>query len=242
MTVLFLASLDTSSTIFWLFAYLLQHPQWLSKVQAEVFTFLAHSSCDKDDLPSSMAAQLSGLPLSAWESPHTFPVLDLCIQETLRLVISGTLLRRNMGDAATIDGRTIRHGEYAVLMTDNLHFNTEIYDQPYRFVPDRDLSAATERGSFVGWGSGKLRCSVLLDYLFTLSAAAGVHACAGRRYAQFLIKAVIVVVLGQYKLDLKLGEDALPGILPGIQRNLSYSSIGDPVEEIQFSYARHRFV
>ena len=156
MTVLLLASFDTSKCVFWLFAYLLQHPYWLARVQTEVFDVLSQLSCDPHNLSNSMLTTLSEAPLAFWESTERLQALDLCLQETLRLVANGTLLRRNISGDVTINERTIRHGEYAVVMTDNLHLNPDIYDQPYRFVPDRDQTIALNRGSFVGWGSGKL--------------------------------------------------------------------------------------
>ena len=154
MTVLLLASFDASKCVFWLFAYLLQHPPWMERVQAEVFAFLNNHSCTAQNDPSSFAASLSSVPLSMWEVSTHFPALELCLQETLRLVVNGALLRRNVSSNVTVRGHTIRHGEYTVLMTENLHFDSNIYEEPYRFLPDRNQSIATARESFVGWGRG----------------------------------------------------------------------------------------
>ena len=114
-----------------------------------------------------LASLLARIPLAEWESPGRFQSLDLCLRETMRLVANGTLPRRNVGEEITVDGHTIRHDEFVLLMTENLHFDESVYDEPMRFMPDRDLTVAEARGSFVGWGRGMLLVSSRNAFTFT---------------------------------------------------------------------------
>lgn len=248
-SILLMASLDTSKSVFWLFsesnylisrllyslvtAYLVQHPVWLAKVETEVANFITargRSRCQ------SLEDTLNEVMLRDWENADNFPVLDMCFREVLRLVVNGTLPRRNTGGSVIINGRTIRQGEYCLVLTENLHFDPEIYPEPLRFVPDRELSTTTSPEVFVGWGRGE---PTLLDVdAYLTEYIAGVHACMGRRFAQVLVRAIVVVVLGQLSLDLEPSDSRMPGIVPGILRTLSSSSVADPDEMIRFAYMR----
>jgi cytochrome P450 len=81
--------------------------------------------------------------------------LDKCITETVRLTANGAFARRNMGPDVVIDGRPIRTGDFALVMTGDVNLDPRLYVDPLRFDPDRDLSMASRSPhGFLGFGAG----------------------------------------------------------------------------------------
>lgn len=58
------------------------------------------------DTKAPLSDQLSYVPLEAWETG--FPVLDLCLRESIRLNLPGTAFRQN------ISGRDIKIGDEVI--------------------------------------------------------------------------------------------------------------------------------
>ena len=76
----------------WLTAYVLSNPDIKSQVQKEFEALLESSSASPSE---PLATRIAGVPIEAWEMQ--LPVLDKCIRETIRLSITGVLLRKNVG-------------------------------------------------------------------------------------------------------------------------------------------------
>jgi cytochrome P450 len=122
-------------------------------VRSEIADFLTkHASSPTGS--ESWADQLGEIPITAWESE--LPSLEKCILETVRLTgVDGALARRNMGEDLVVDKQTIRHGDFVLLLTGNVHLDPRLYPEPRSFIPDRDMSAAAEVPvGWLGFGSG----------------------------------------------------------------------------------------
>lgn len=83
--------------------YLARSPEWLSKARTEITSVLAAHTVR----PSApLSEQLADILFEAWESE--FPMLDLCLKDTIRLHLQGAALRRN------ISGKTEMVGHEAI--------------------------------------------------------------------------------------------------------------------------------
>jgi len=156
---LFAGLLNSGINVAWVVVYLANSPEWLSKARAEVQA-AATKYCKDQSLP--LTEQLTQLPVEAWESE--FPVLDLCLKDSIRLQLLGSALRKN------ISGKEIELGNGEVIPPDafvayhlgDVHLNPSIYSEPEkwdpsRYLPDRAEDKKMPHG-YVGWGSGRHPC------------------------------------------------------------------------------------
>lgn len=128
--------------------HICHHTAWRDRIQAEVDAFIAAHKVEGTTVSESLAA----LPFETWEK--SLSTIDLCLQETLRLVGNAAIIRRNMGEDVIIAGRTIHRGEYAMYMTADAHLNETIFPDPSVFNPQRDFGKPSD-GFFLAWGAGE---------------------------------------------------------------------------------------
>lgn len=137
----------------WNIVYVGMHPEWKAKVKAEVDALLNQYTSNPSD---SLHKRLAAIPVSAWEDE--MPVFDSVIRETLRLVLTGTALRRNVVDNIDVSGYTIGKGDFIAYNIADVHLNPDIYSQPNSFDPARFGPGRDEdkKGTFtyLGWGAG----------------------------------------------------------------------------------------
>ncbi|KAG8406024.1 hypothetical protein J3458_021367 [Metarhizium acridum] len=175
----FVAGLTTTTfTCSWLVLFLGRHEEWKRRCRQEIDQVLAKHRESSVQTPNDI---LKSLSLQEWES--CFPVVGICLRETLRLQLPGTMFRRN---ASGIDvpigssGEVIPNGAYAAYAVADVHLNPELYPEPHEFNPGRYLDSPKthpeEAHSYLGWGSGR-------------------HVCAGMRLAKLLITMVTVHLL-----------------------------------------------
>jgi cytochrome P450 len=136
------------------------HPEWKGKVREEVDGVVAKYRTNPGQSPADV---LDTLTLDAWE--NDFPLIDLCLRESIRLGIPGTSFRKNSTGADLPIGKTgevIPKGAFAVYLVDDMHVNAEIYTDPLTFDPGRYLPDRAEDKkqphAFLGWGSGRHPC------------------------------------------------------------------------------------
>ncbi|KAG6860941.1 hypothetical protein C0995_005771 [Termitomyces sp. Mi166 len=192
--------INTGMNVCWNLLYLGMNPEWREKVYAEVQALLTHHS---DALPSQPLHQrLASIPMQAWEDE--MPVLDSVIRETLRVVATGTLLRRNLGKDVEIEGSTIRRGDFLAFSSADVHHNPEIYPEPLLFDPGRyDEGRGEDKKvplGYVGWGAGR-------------------HPCAGMRIAKLEMKLVLALIFAGYKFEIVDAAGKLPSVLPRPDKN-----------------------
>ncbi|KIJ32245.1 hypothetical protein M422DRAFT_184762, partial [Sphaerobolus stellatus SS14] len=202
----------SSSMMFpWLMTWLMEHPEWARKVQQEVDEFVQTNSHGK---PETLLKNLSHTSLETWEDG--LQTIDLCLRETLRLAMINAVPRRNMGADLKIGDNVIRTGEFALYLTEDVHFDPELYPEPYRFNPARNYDHEQEH-TFLGWGVGP-------------------HACIGQRLGKLLMKMTTTLVLYQFSFEVidKNNRDPKQASIP--KRRLF--GIGEPEDLILFRYRR----
>jgi len=87
-------------------AYLAANRDWLARARVEVeAAYAAHTS---DDESLSPIERLMKLPLEGWE--RYFPVLDACLQESIRISALGAGFHRNLGPDVQIGDEVVSLG------------------------------------------------------------------------------------------------------------------------------------
>lgn len=88
-----------------------------------------------DESPSAtLSKRLGAIPVSGWEELST---LDVCIQETQRVTMTQSLIRRNMHEEIKVEGQVVRQGDYVVYPVHDFHVNPEYYPEPHKNDPGR---------------------------------------------------------------------------------------------------------
>jgi sterol 14-demethylase len=93
------------------------------------------------------------------------PTIDLVLRETIRLVVNGTVLRRNLpggsGESLKMSGGEVEvpSGGFLAYSLADAHMNARIYTNPGEFDPERFSPGREEDKqeaySFLGWGAGE---------------------------------------------------------------------------------------
>ena len=158
---LFAGLLNSGINAAWVMCYLATSPEWLAKAQNELRTTAAKYARD----PSApLRYQLDDVPLDAWEAE--FPVVDMCLRDSIRLNLLGTAMRRNISgkDIPTGNGKeVIPPGAFVTYATGDIHLDPEIYSNPLkwdpaRYLPERAEDKKKSIHGFVGWGVGRHPC------------------------------------------------------------------------------------
>ncbi|KAG8748888.1 hypothetical protein FRC12_013742 [Ceratobasidium sp. 428] len=162
----------------WLLIFLDQVPEWREKVIEELQALLKKHA-PLSDMYSSPAERFSAVPFEAWE--NEMPVFENCLRETIRLAFTLSALRRVTQGDLELGGERIRNGTFFVYPLSDTHQNPDIYPEPSKFNPGRFAEGQdkSQNHGFLGWGVGR-------------------HPCAGRRFAQFEIKAMLCMFLSSY--------------------------------------------
>uniref|UniRef100_A0A0D2YKP8 Cytochrome P450 6A1 n=2 Tax=Fusarium oxysporum TaxID=5507 RepID=A0A0D2YKP8_FUSOF len=160
---LFAGQLNTGVNAAWLLIYLATNKTWYNKIQKEVDSVLARHGVDQRRETCKIIDILSRFGLEEWISE--FPLIDLCLKETIRFQLPGTFCRKNTSDKSiTIVGsdEIIPKDAFAVYLTDNCHFNPDIYSEPLKWDPDRYATGRAEdkkgQYAYLGWGVGRHSC------------------------------------------------------------------------------------
>ncbi|CAN8102735.1 unnamed protein product [Discula destructiva] len=175
IAALFASYFNVGMAFVWIPLYVATNRVWYKKLQDEVAGVVEHHRTD----PSQQAWDvLSTLTLEAWEKE--FPVLQLCLHETLRFTNQTSMYRRNTSGRDIPIGKTgevIPPGAYVAYTMDEVQMDAKIYPDPETWNPGRYEGAQVSSGqedryTYVGWGGGR-------------------HLCAGLRFAK-LIEAIFI--------------------------------------------------
>ncbi|KAH7917327.1 cytochrome P450 [Leucogyrophana mollusca] len=184
---LFAAVTNSGNVLCWLLIYLEVHPAWKNRVRTEIQDFLeTSSSIQSQPSVAPIANIIANMGTEAMEAQT--PNLDLCINETLRMIFTGTFMRRNVAEDIFVSGTRIAHGTFLMYPTADLHFDPSIYPSPHSFRPDRWSPEAVEDRkkmgiTFLGWGAGR-------------------HVCVGKRTALLMMKMIVVLVMAGFEADI----------------------------------------
>ncbi|KDR74009.1 hypothetical protein GALMADRAFT_71675 [Galerina marginata CBS 339.88] len=182
LSVVFAGVINTGINSCWALVFLASHPEWKDKVKAEVNAIIEkHTNTLSSD---PLHKRLAAIPISVWEDE--MPVLETVIRETIRLILTGAALRRNVLEELTVAGGLIQKGDFVAYSVADAHLNPEIYTQPNEFDPARFGPGREEdkKGTFsyLGWGAGR-------------------HPCTGMKVAKLEIKVIMAVMLAGYDFD-----------------------------------------
>jgi len=141
--------------------------------------------------------RLAAIPISVWEDE--MPILDVVIRETIRLVVNGAALRRNVHEDLHMAGKTIPKGNFVTYPVFDAHLNSDIYTNPTKFDPDRFSpdreEDKKEKYAYLGWGAGR-------------------HPCTGMKVAKLEIKIIVALFVAAYEYDLVDSAGKYPASLP----------------------------
>lgn len=157
---LFAGLLNSGINAAWVMCYLATSPEWLAKTQDEVRQTAAKYARDPN---APLRQQLDDVPLEAWEAE--FPVIDMCLRDSIRLNLLGTAFRRNTSGRAIPTGNgdeVIPPDAFVTYATGDVHLDPEIYRDPLKWDPARHSPERAEdkkkTHAFIGWGVGRHPC------------------------------------------------------------------------------------
>ncbi|KAJ7090817.1 cytochrome P450 [Mycena belliarum] len=213
MTV-FVDHTNTGPALCWFLTFLCHHETWKAKAQAEIDAFVLSHGVHGVPLSEVLAS----LPFATWEK--SLPTIDLCLQESLRLVANAAIIRRNMGDNIDIAGNVISRGDYAMYMTADTHLNDTIFPEPDVFNPNRDFGKPSD-GFLLAWGTGS-------------------HPCLGQRLGKVTVKLITTLLLSAHRIEVIDSNGQLLKEVPKPQ--LSLFTIGRPEKNVFFRYEKRQDV
>lgn len=107
--------------------------------------------------------QLNQLPLGAWE--QGFPLIDMCLRESIRIQLLGTTFRKNISGRSIPTGtgdEVIPPGAFVTYAIADTHLDPDIYTDPMKWDPSRLLPDRAEdkkkTHAYLGWGAGRHPC------------------------------------------------------------------------------------
>ncbi|PFH61087.1 hypothetical protein XA68_18295 [Ophiocordyceps unilateralis] len=208
ISALFAGLINSTFNAAWILLYLAETAEWYDRVRAEVDAAVAKRRPRGSG--ETAAKTLTSLSLTDWETE--FPLIELAMRETIRIIGRGVCMRKNVSDKDIEigdSGLVIPKGAFAVCGLEDAHMDSGLYPDPDRWDPDRYMPGRDEdkQGphAYLGWGSG-------------------LHPCLGMRFAKLEIIITTVTMFAHYdfrRCDQFGHDDSMP--LPGLVR----SSIGE---------------
>jgi len=221
--MLFASVTNTGGVTCWLLLYLEANPAWKTRVQDEINQFVRSQCSQAVHFPGDcVGVSIAEVPITTLEQET--PTLDIVLQETLRLLLDGAFMRRNMGDELFVGKTRVKPGAFLMYHTGDLHLNPDIYPEPHRFDPERWLPEAAEQRqlqhglSFLGWGAAR-------------------HVCVGKKAATLMIRMIAVMVMATHKVTIL---DASGNRLSEVPRskNDRLFKVCRPSENVSMKYER----
>ncbi|GLB42444.1 putative cytochrome P450 [Lyophyllum shimeji] len=197
---IFAGVVNTGINSCWALLFLSFNKEWKAKVTAEVHALIqTHTDTSSSTSAEPLHKRLSAIPISVWEDE--MPIMDLVIRETLRLVLNGTVLRRNLAADVALagTGKVLPRGNFVAFPLSDVHLNPEIYADPAawdptRFMPGREEDRKVPFG-YLGWGAGR-------------------HPCTGMKVAKLEMKIIVALFLAGYEFDVVDAAGRFPERLP----------------------------
>ncbi|KAG5990627.1 hypothetical protein E4U54_004060 [Claviceps lovelessii] len=160
MAALFAGLINTGVNAAWILLYLGKNQEWYHKIRDEVDASVAKHRCSGRE---SRADVLGRLTMSEWE--HEFPLIDLCLRESIRLTMPGSTFRKNTSGKDVQIGNSdeiIPKDSFAIYPVADIHLNPDVYPDPHTWDPSRYLAERAEdkktSHAYIGWGTGLHPC------------------------------------------------------------------------------------
>jgi cytochrome P450 len=168
MTLLFAGHDTTSSTVTFLFYELARNRHKLAPLHAE-------QASELGDRPPAPAHLVSG-----------FPLLELAVDETLRMYPPAWIGPRRSVEPFELCGVRVPGGVLVNYCSWASHHLPDVFPEPERFRPERfsaEARAALPKGAYVPFGGGS-------------------RTCIGMRFGLLEVKAIAAAVLRRFELEL----------------------------------------
>lgn len=182
---LFAGQLNSGINAAWVQVHLARNPEWLARVRDEVDAAVARHRLEESQTPADV---LSKLTVDDWESE--FPLIDLCLRESIRMTLPGTAFRKNTSGRDIPVGNTgevIPAGAFAAYWPDEVHMDESLYPDPLRFDPGRYFENRAEdkkvQHGYLGWGAGR-------------------HPCLGMRFAKLEMAVITAYFVAMFDFEL----------------------------------------
>ncbi|KJZ77225.1 hypothetical protein HIM_03546 [Hirsutella minnesotensis 3608] len=164
---LFAGLINSAFSAAWILAYLTNNPEWYARIRNEIDAAVAkHRYSEQESAPKVLAR----LSMDDWETE--FPMVDLALRETIRVILQGSSMRKNVSgqDIPIGDtGQIIPKDHYAIYAIEDIHMDEQAYSNPREWDPERYFPGREEDKKlphgYLGWG-------------------AGLHPCLGMRFAK----------------------------------------------------------
>lgn len=145
----------SSGTASWVLIELLRHPEWMSRVVAEIDEVFG-----------------DGIPVT-YEALRKVPVLESVLKEVLRLHPPLIILMRKVLQDFSIGDITIPAGKFVCAAPAITHRIPDLFPEPERFDPERYSPERQEDKNLYAWqafGGGRHKCSGNAFALFQIKA------------------------------------------------------------------------
>ncbi|KAE8556026.1 hypothetical protein EYB25_000725 [Talaromyces marneffei] len=182
VSIIFIAPTNSRILMGQMLHNMASHQEWQEKVHAEI---KAAAKAHAKNPNAPLVEQLDSLPLDVWET--SFPTLDICFKEAIRMWVVFSMMRKNIGSTPIElpgSNEVIPAGSYAIYNTAEIHLNPELYPEPTKYKPERwlpgnDYYKKVTYG-FLGWGDGR-------------------HPCPGKRWAKLQSTITVAYALAGWK-------------------------------------------
>ncbi|KAM9720045.1 cytochrome P450 7A1 [Menidia menidia] len=221
VALLWASQANTLPATFWSLFYMIRSPDALKAANKEVQKVLEDSGQTVD--PSDPTLNLSRDQLD------NMPVLDSIIKEAMRLSSASMNVRVAKEDFLLhLDNKEayhIRKDDVIALYPPMLHYDPEIYEDPYEYKFDRFLDEKGQEKSTFHRSGRRLR-------YFYMPFGSGVTKCPGRFFAVYEIKQFLTLMLAYF--DLELLDPAARA--PPLDQSRAGLGILQPTYDVDFKY------
>ncbi|XP_047223372.1 cytochrome P450 7A1 [Girardinichthys multiradiatus] len=223
VALLWASQANTLPATFWSLFYMIRSPDAMKAAQKEVQNVLKDLSLIVD--PNEPMLNLTRDQLD------NMPVLDSIVKEAMRLSSASLNIRVAKEDFLLhLDNQEayrIRKDDVIALYPPMLHYDPEIYEDPYEYKFDRFLNEkGQEKTTF--YRNGRR-----LHY-FYMPFGSGVTKCPGRFFAVYEIKQFLTLMLSYF--DMELLESAIR--VPPLDQSRAGLGILQPTYDVDFRYKR----
>ena len=139
LTLLLAGHETTATTLAWTIHHLLEHPEWLARVRAEVRDVVAGGVVQPEQI-------------------ERLVLLDASIKETLRLTPIIPMVGRVLAKPATIGEVQLPAGAVALASIYLVHRRADLWPEPQRFDPSRFVGKKVDPTTYFPFGGGARRC------------------------------------------------------------------------------------